>query len=366
MKKYFNYIIILVLFLFIGVVNVKAFNIDSITGGNTNGKTFTVKITGAKDRNAIPVLTYTEKDSISCTGDCGGTGGSSGSRSIRSNDVTLTFKINTAEYKEIKFTLTDKNGNNTTINKSYEINTNKKVVITTTAATTTQATTTSNKSKNNNLKTLEVKDEEDNVITMTPKFDPSVYEYTLEVEGKVKKVTVNTTLEDAKANMVISDNVNSELKAGETNKIIITVTAEDGSKKAYTLNIKRGALTNDATLKSLKIKELKDFKLKKDTYKYKISIKESIKKLNISYEVNDENATVKVEGNKKLKDGSVIKIIVTAQDGSKKEYKLEVSKIKEQKIKTKDYSIEKNPFIIMGLSIVAFGLIGAIIYVLKK
>ena len=364
MKKILMYLSVLILFLFIGVLNVKAFNIESITGGNTKGKTFTVRITGANDKNADPILTYTEKDSISCTGDCGGTTGTSGSRNIRGNSAALTFSIKTDEYREIKFILSDKNGNNQTITKSYEINPSKKVVTTTT--TTSAPSTTSGKSNNNNLKTLEVKDEDENVIEMTPKFSPSVYEYNLEVEGKVKKVNVSATLEDTKSNMIISDNINDELKPGETNKIVITVTAEDGSKKAYTLNVKRGALSNDTSLKSLKIKEAKDFKLKKDVYKYSIKVKDNVKKLTISYELADENAEIEIEGNKKLKDGSVVKVIVTAQDGTKKEYQIKVNKIKEQKVETSKYSAEKNPFIILGLSVVAFGLIGAIIYVIKK
>lgn len=363
MKKYFSYIIIMFLTLFIGTINIKAFNIDSISGGNVKDKTFSVKISGAKDRNAKAILTYTEKDAISCAGDCSGMPGVSGKRTIKDNNVTLTFKINTGDYKEIKFTLFDENGNNGTVTKSYEINPGKKPV---TEPATTTATTTPSKSNNANLKTLEIKDEEDNVLVFSPKFDPNVYEYNVEVEGKVKKVNVSATLEDSKSTMIISSNVNEELKPGENNKLVITVTAEDGTKKAYNLNVKRGALNNDATLKSLKIKEVKDFKLKKDVYKYKVKVKENVKKLNISYEQNDENAEVKIEGNKKLKDGSVIKIIVKAEDGTKKEYKIEVSKEKEQKIETSKYSAEKNPFIILGLSIIAFGLIFGIIYVVKK
>ena len=73
----------------------------------------------------------------------------------------------------------------------------------------------------------------------------------------------------------------------------------------------------------------------------------------------------KVDGNKDLKDGSKVKITVTAQDGTKKVYTLEISKETEKK-ETNDVVVEKNPLIIMGLSIIAFGLIGGIVYVIKK
>ena len=64
------------------------------------------------------------------------------------------------------------------------------------------------------------------------------------------------------------DKCQFNLKAGkytlylkrEDNKITITVTAEDGSKKAYNINIKREALTSDATLKNLEIEEIEKFK----------------------------------------------------------------------------------------------------------
>ena len=70
------------------------------------------------------------------------------------------------------------------------------------------------------------------------------------IDGVKDKTITNTQIA-----AVISNNANEELKAGEDNKITITVTAEDGSKKAYNINIKREALTSDATLKSLEIEE---------------------------------------------------------------------------------------------------------------
>ena len=91
-----------------------------------------------------------------------------------------------------------------------------------------------------------------------------------------------------------------------------------------------------------------------------------MKKLTINYVLDDENASVDIEGNKNLKDGSVVKVIVTAQDGTKKVYTLNISKETEVKKQTSNIAVEKNPLIIMGLSIIAFGLIGGIIYVIKK
>ena len=173
-------------------------------------------------------------------------------------------------------------------------------------------------------------------------------------------------MEDSKATALLSNNASDELVAGENNKITITVTAEDGTKKVYTLNISREALTADATLKKLIINEAKSFKLKDNTFVYDVKVAKDIKKLTLEIETSDENSEYKVEGNKNLKDGSVVKITVTAPDGTKKIYKLNIIKKTTATTKKVVVKAEKNPLIIMGLSIVAFGLIGGIIYVIKK
>ena len=194
-----------------------------------------------------------------------------------------------------------------------------------------------------------------------------MYEYSATVASNVKKIIINATMEDDKANMIISDNASKELKAGENNKITITVTAEDGSKKAYVINVKREALKSDATLKGLMIEEAPEFKFESNKFSYRVKVPKDVDKLTISYELTDSNAKVEVIGNKDIEDGSKVKILVTAEDGTKKEYILNVM----QEVITTTSAIEKvepekNPLIIMGLSVIAFALIGAIIYVAKK
>ncbi len=232
-----------------------------------------------------------------------------------------------------------------------------------TTTTTTQAT----KSSNNNLKTLKIMGDDGNEVVLSPSFSSNVYTYEANVDSTVRTISIDATLEDEKANMVISNNANDELVAGENNRITITVTAEDGSKRAYTINIAREALTADATLKELIIREVKSFKLEDDKFTYNVKIKKGISELTLNYVLQDENATVEIEGNENLKDGSKIKITVTAEDGTKKVYTLNISvESDEKKRDTSSVEVEKNPLIIMGLSVIAFGLIGGIIYVIRK
>lgn len=237
---------------------------------------------------------------------------------------------------------------------------------TTTQAPQTTKTQEAPKSNNANIKSLTIKGNDDSDVVLSPSFNPGAYDYEATVASTVKTVSITPILEDAKANAVISNNANEELKAGEDNKITITVTAEDGSKKAYNINIKREALTSDATLKNLEIEEIGKFKFDKDKFTYNVKIGKNVKSLTITYELSDENSTVDIEGNSKLKNGSVVKVIVTAQDGTKKAYTLNIQKETNSKKKVANVAAEKNPLIILGLSMIAFALVGGIIYVAKK
>lgn len=222
------------------------------------------------------------------------------------------------------------------------------------------------KSNNANIKSLTIKANDDSDVVLSPVFNPGVYDYEATVASNVKTVSITPILEDAKANAIISNNANEELKAGEDNKITITVTAEDGSKKAYNINIKREALTSDATLKNLEIEETEKFKFDKDKFIYNVKIGKNVKSLTIIYELSDENSTINIEGNSELKNGSIVKLIVTAQDGTKKVYTLNIIKETNKKKNVTSVTAEKNPLIILGLSMVAFALVGGIIYVIKK
>lgn len=402
MKRFLCTLVIIFVTGFIGILNVEAAaSFGKITGGNVKDRTFKVPINGA---NGL-IFTY-DISKLSCGGentaiyDEGGVEG----RLISNDNVEVTCTINYDKYYVLNLTLVDVHKNKDSVGTTYEINPGLKPSTTssTSTTTTTKTTTTAAKSNNANLKSLEIKvaekiKSEDNTITTTktttnsntkttttkkasesstevielvrytPEFKPGVYEYTATVSSDIKKVAINATMEDAKANMVISDNASKELKAGENNKITITVTAEDGSKKAYVINIKREALKSDATLKGLTIEEDEDFDFESDKYSYRVNVARKVNILTIGYELSDNTSTIKITGNENLKNGSKVKILVTAQDGTKKEYILNI--LKEEITTTKmvqNVPAEKNPLIIMGLSLIAFGLLGGIIYVIKK
>lgn len=362
MKKFLSYIMVLFVFMLIGVLNVKAVKI-TISGNDKVALNKTIDITfTVSDYSGVPgTMDISYNNSLlRCNSNC------PSSKEINGNTTfTYSFVGISNGLAEINVT---SNYNGADASKRITVGT---VATTTkpseTAPTPSTTTTQAPKSNNANLKTLSVVAGDDSEVTLSPKFNASVYEYEATVASTIRTIAVNATMEDNKANMIISNNVNEELTPGENNKITVMVTAEDGTKKSYVINVKREALTADATLQSLSIKECKSFKLEPDKFTYTVKVKKNVKELTLDYVLSDENSTIEIEGNEDLKDGSKVKITVTAEDGTKKVYTLTISK--EQETTKKDISnisVEKNPLIIMGLSIIAFGLIGGIIYVIKK
>ena len=87
------------------------------------------------------------------------------------------------------------------------------------------------KSKNSSLKSISV-----DGYNLEPSFDKNTLEYSLTVPFETEELDIKYETDDAKAKANI--NGNKQLKIGE-NKATILVTAEDGTKKTYTINIIR-------------------------------------------------------------------------------------------------------------------------------
>ena len=186
------------------------------------------------------------------------------------------------------------------------------------------------KSNNNNLKLLEI-----SAIEIDPKFDKDVLEYTAKIENyKEKELNVKAEAEDEKATVKIEGN--NDIRIGE-NKIVIRVTAEDGTEKLYTITL-NNEKTDAFGLSTLKIKnvDLKGF----STEKYEYSVKfTDLNKLEIQALANEEGATIEILGNENLKEGeNIITIIVTSKDGQKSAtYQIKAIKSVAQATKTINY-----------------------------
>ena len=98
----------------------------------------------------------------------------------------------------------------------------------------TQAEIEASYSDNAYLSNLRVEDYE-----ITPEFKKDVYEYNLEVENNVEKITIRGTKADSSAS--ISGTGEKELTEG-MNVFKVIVTAEKGNKKTYVINVNRKEL----------------------------------------------------------------------------------------------------------------------------
>ena len=97
-----------------------------------------------------------------------------------------------------------------------------------------------NKSSNANLKWLTVP----SGCTLVPKFSKDVTNYTCTVPGSVTSFPMDWEAEDSKATTKVSSGY--QLKVGENTRTV-TVTAQDGTKKVYTVKITRLAPEATAT-----------------------------------------------------------------------------------------------------------------------
>lgn len=164
------------------------------------------------------------------------------------------------------------------------------------------------KSSDNTLKSVSIDGENVNVD------DDMTY------STKKEKVNIAVKLNSSKATYVINNN--DDLKVGDNN-IVIKVTAENGNVRSYSLLIKREKLSNNTNIKIIVDGNIINFISEKAS----INVSSDVNSLNYEYELEDKNSSLDVVGNDVLDVGNnKIVFVVTAEDGTKKEYKLTVNK----------------------------------------
>ena len=348
MKRLLNISLIIFVFLFVGIMSVKAIGTGDI---KKEGNIYYYYWSGLD-------VNFTSSDYIF------------GGENVEFNIASLKVKDKSGK---VKITPKIKDGTITCYIYKDDVgmqhNAEKSITIgNPTTAPTTQSTTTAQGNVQNSsyLKSISVKNKSDEEIKITPEFNKNVFEYSANVESTIRTLNISAAAESDKATVTYSKEATRELIAGENNKITITVVAEDGSKREYVLNVKREALASDTSIKELTIKEVPGFKFDPEITKYVVKIGDNITKLTIKCVPNDENSMCTVEGNNKLQDKSIVRVLVTAPDDSVTVYKLTISKKITTTISTKKIKASKNPLVIMGLSMIALGLVGGIIFVIRK
>ena len=175
-------------------------------------------------------------------------------------------------------------------------------------------------STDNSLKNLTVSN-----ATISPSFRTDVTEYTAEVPFEVSKLNVQADTNDGKAKVSISS---PALTPNGTTKVKVTVTAENGSKKTYTISVKRAqdpnyVASNNNTLAGITVDGfLLSPVFSGETTQYVIWLPYETENVAVSGTPADSKASVTVEGGNALVAGAdnEIKVTCTAEDRTQKVY----------------------------------------------
>ena len=198
-------------------------------------------------------------------------------------------------------------------------------------------------SKDNTLKSLELFDNKEK-INFT--FDSNKEKYDIKLSnGTIEKLTIKAELNDKNATFVSGYGPRDiKLDYGD-NKVLIRVKAENNDEKTYTLNINRlDERDNDTSLASLKIND-NEINLVNKVYKYEIKVNKDISKTSIEAKANSEKSTVKYQDIELNSGDNKVTITVTAENGDKKDYIINVIKSDEEIIDTVLENIEIDGYI---------------------
>ena len=160
---------------------------------------------------------------------------------------------------------------------------------------------------------------------ISPEFDPETTKYTVEVTKDVEKLEITPILADDKAKYDITGNDNFKLG---NNIVKITVTAEDGTNRIYTLTVTKtnkdgsdNPLENMLKLSKLQIKDIKldpEFKPETTTYSILVADPSSIKISDITAVAEDEDVEVTIaETDADANGNRVVTIMLENKDGDK-------------------------------------------------
>lgn len=187
-----------------------------------------------------------------------------------------------------------------------------------------------NISSNNDLASLN-----SNVGTFDREFDRDVTSYTLTVPYDTESVILSGSTFDIYS--TVSGFVLYELTSDET-IATITVTAEDGSTKVYTVRIVKETkpvvtasnisyiYSSNNYLKTLEIDGY-DIDFDKLVNEYIIKVSSDVKSLDIKAIAEDSRASVEITGNENFKTGdNTVTIMVTAENGDVNVYKITINK----------------------------------------
>lgn len=171
--------------------------------------------------------------------------------------------------------------------------------------------------------------------TLTPAFNSDNTSYDIVIANDVNELDLTATPIDSKARVQIANN--GDFKVGETKTVQVTVTAEDGSQKIYTINVKKSEIESNNKLSNITIDGAPlTPSFNPNTTVYTSQVGSGVKSIKINATPQNENAKVeysvngsefKSDGNLDLQDGNNVVIVkVTDENGFVQMYTVNIEK----------------------------------------
>ena len=191
------------------------------------------------------------------------------------------------------------------------------------------------KNKDATLQSLAISD-----VTLSPPFNPDISSYIDTVPNSTDRITVTAVRNDMHATVTGDDD--RPLEVGN-NTVDITVTAENGDQKDYTVSIYR--LSNDAIMDTLSPKNEHSFlAMSMDTvplnvlsppfnpyiFSYTLTVPHSVENMTFIGKARDEKSVISGDINKSkilVFGDNLFNIIVTAEDGTEQVYTISVHRL---------------------------------------
>lgn len=189
--------------------------------------------------------------------------------------------------------------------------------------------------------------DQDNKAVEEFTFNKETAEYDIEVPYVTSAVNVTPTAQSKLSSVTVNTQLITEnrkyltvpLTAGKKSVITVEVTAENGDRKAYILNVTRGMPSTEARLDALSVPEGTNFapRFIPSTAAYTVTLPEGIKEYTVLATTVDPNATIAINKKaavsgvafgpiKSVDEKSTVTITVTAQDGkTKKVYTIAIT-----------------------------------------
>ena len=223
------------------------------------------------------------------------------------------------------------------------------------------------KNSNNNLASL-------NIAGYNIDFSKDKTSYQLTVEYDVTSIAISASAEDSKAN--ISGIGTKELNL-YSNAFNIVVTAENGSRKTYTIEVIRKdidgnikELATDNTLSSITIADY-NINFNPEIMEYTILLTDAVMP-EINAIANDSNATVTINNSESIKTGNnIIEISVIAENGAEQIYKINaiyLDEVEETAAPDTEVKEELNIWLVIAIIeiILILGIITTVLILIKK